>query len=385
MKQQSLLSVEERDAVFRTLPEEQRAFLEERMKRGRRTQFARQMAEQKGAVIPESASYEDIESLLSDWIYVGYIDAGHVSEAYPCECGRSLRYQHTVQNKATGEVKRFGIDHLEMHTGIDARTVQAILKGFNVIDYELSEILRKVTEGWKWQDVVRDIPAGLELTADIAEHIELGLPLLERQVAKLKALIREHLDATPRQKQSAAVPRGAGAARTFDAEGASGVRPDGSVLLKKPEPARQEPKPVAGLQQLDLFADSGDQLTFDLFAEPPAAKEPEARSGAAAEPNAMTFDFSAMYGAPAGSAKSGDKLTERQREAVIRYLQEGVQSARIICELLIRNEGAPDGRYLTQKPVIYSAVCRLIDGQVASGAYKLASKDGNDRVYERIG
>jgi len=376
-----LLSVEERDAIFRTLSDEKRTFLEERMKRGRRTQFARQMAEQKGAVIPETASYEDIESLLSDWIYIGYIDAGHVSEEYKCECGRALRYQHTVQNKATAEVKRFGIDHLEMHTGIDAKTVQAILKGFQVIDYELSEILGKVKEGWKLSNVVRDIPADLELPPDIAEHIKLGLPLLERQTAKLKALVREHLDRLPRPAPSVSGTRSGGRGDSAREQ----IGQAGSSAVGRPESALSGGHPGFGMEQLDLFADSSDQLTFDLFGEPPAAPKTSAAAETPGVQRGFTADIYGAAAAPSSSAQTGDKLTERQQEAVTRYLREGVQSARIICELLIRNDGAIDRRFLTQKPVIYPAVCRKIDGEAVSGAYKLVSKDENDRVYERAG
>ncbi|RAV20529.1 hypothetical protein DQG23_15805 [Paenibacillus contaminans] len=267
-----------------------------------------------------------------------------------------------------------------MHTGIDAKTVQAILKGFQVIDYELSEILGKVKEGWKLSNAVRDIPADLELPPDIAEHIKLGLPLLERQTAKLKALVREHLDRLPRPAPGVSGTRSGG----WDDSAREQIGQTGSSAVGRPEPVLSGGHPGFGMEQLDLFADSSDQLTFDLFGEPPAAPKPSA----AAETPGVQRGFTAdIYGeaAPSSSAQTGDKLTERQQEAVTRYLREGVQSARIICELLIRNDGAIDRRFLTQKPVIYPAVCRKIDGETVSGAYKLVSKDENDRVYERAG
>jgi hypothetical protein len=39
-----------------------------------------------------------------------------------------------VYNKLSGETKKFGIDHLQLHTGIDAKTANDILKGFDVVN-----------------------------------------------------------------------------------------------------------------------------------------------------------------------------------------------------------------------------------------------------------
>lgn len=72
------LSVEERDLFLSSLNEEQQLFLKEEMKRGRKTKFASILAKQKGMHVPEDLSVDQIEHLLDDWIYIDFVDAGHV-------------------------------------------------------------------------------------------------------------------------------------------------------------------------------------------------------------------------------------------------------------------------------------------------------------------
>lgn len=194
------LTVEERDRIMATLAQEQREYLQEELTRGRRTVFANILARQKGHFIPGEATFEDIEHLLDSWIYIGYIDAGHVSPELKCECGRSLRYQHTVENKKTGEVLKFGIDHLELHTGIDAKTVNEIVSGFGKYDFELDEILLKVTQNWTIEQEHLPDFSHLVLPSDVQRHIQLGLPLLGRQIQRIRKLINESFFVSTRKQ-----------------------------------------------------------------------------------------------------------------------------------------------------------------------------------------
>src|SRR5690606_6990747 len=126
------------------------------------------------------ASFEDIEYLLEEWIYVGFIDAGHVTHEYRCECGRPLRYQHIVEHKKTGQKRKFGIQHLEDHMQMDAKTVQEIVQGFEKIDFELDEIIVKLQNGWDLEsEQLPKVPDHLALPHDIQEHFRLRLPLLD--------------------------------------------------------------------------------------------------------------------------------------------------------------------------------------------------------------
>lgn len=182
------LAVEERDRIFKSLNSEQKQYLDEMLFRGRRTVFANVLAREKGAMIPADAPYEVVEHLLDDWIYVGFHDAGIVTPELRCECGRPLRYQHIVEHKQTGEFKKFGITHLKEHMNLDAKTVKAIIEGFDKIDYELDEILYKIDSSWSLDDERVQPLSGIVIPHDIQRHFDLGLPLLQTQINKLQRL-----------------------------------------------------------------------------------------------------------------------------------------------------------------------------------------------------
>jgi hypothetical protein len=178
-----ILSIEERDATLKGLSVEQQEFLTKQLVRRRRTVFANAMVSQKGHHIPDDADPDEIESLLSEWVYTGYIDGGKVTPDLRCECGRPLRYQHQVKHKTVGEIKKFGIEHLKEHLGIDAGIVAVIKRGFDAIDYELDELLIKQNEGWQ---IDPDLLQVKDMPPDIMKHLKCGLPLLETQLKRLK-------------------------------------------------------------------------------------------------------------------------------------------------------------------------------------------------------
>ncbi len=306
-----ILDVGARDEWLAALSEEQRHFLSERMTRSRRTAFANAMAADKGYYVPEHAEPEEIERLLSDWIYAGYTDAGRVSSELRCECGRALRYQHRVEHKTTKETKRFGIDHLKEHLGIDAAIVSAVKKGFDAIDYELDEILLKIRDGWEPNPDWAKLP---NLPDDIAAHLRHGLPLLERQIHRLNAMLAPK----PRNVYPSPSP-------SSTASKAAGT------------PTVQEP--------IDLFT----------WNEPVPVSIP-------------------MEGA-------GTELPYALQAPVDAYIQADVRSARVICELLIKEHGAPSGRFLTNKPHIYYAVCRYIESRYPE--LSVQSDRSEDRMYAK--
>ncbi|MFW5437528.1 DUF3895 domain-containing protein [Paenibacillus apiarius] len=298
-----ILTVEERDSILSELNEQQRDFLSKQLVRSRRTVFANAMAKDKGYHVPENADPEDIEALLDEWVYTGYIDAGAVSPELRCECGRSLRYQHQVEHKKTGEIKKFGIEHLKEHLGIDASMVSAIKKGFDAIDYELDEMLIKMKSGWQPNPEILGIEG---LPEDVMSHLKLGLPLLDRQVKRL------------RQQP-----------------------PVRKALVDHYSPPVQH-------------SSSADDIVLDLFTwqEEPAAPKPAAASS----------------GLPASL------------HAPIRaYIADGVRSARVMCELLIREQHADEERFMTGKPKIYAEVCRFIEQSYPNASVQ--ALDQEDRSY----
>ncbi|MGG3471538.1 DUF3895 domain-containing protein [Neobacillus pocheonensis] len=309
------LTEAQRDLILSSLNEEQVRFLKDEMKRGRRTVFANVIASQKGLRVPEGATFEDIEHLVDSWILVGYVDAGRVTSDLKCECGRSLRYQYHVINKQTGEERKFGIDHLELHTGIDAKTVSEIRSGFSMIDLELDEILLKIEAGWSIDKLSLPPFSDIKLPQDIQLHIDLQLPLLDRQIARIRKLINEAL---------------------IGNQPIINTRSD-----TKPPAAPKKSKN----KEVDLFT------TF--------------------EQNQVEND-----------AQNG--LTYGQEKAILTYLQSGIQSARIICEMMIKDGYAREIRFVTNKPKFYVEVCWFIESFIPSGQCKLLSADRSDRTYQWI-
>src|SRR5690606_25388474 len=112
--------------------ENQRLFLTEKLKRGKRTVFSNALAMGKGTYL---GSDQDLEQEIQQWEFIDLLDGGEGNRPYRCECGMSLRYQYIVKNIRSGEIKKFGRNHFEFHTGIPANIVKDIIKGFESIDY----------------------------------------------------------------------------------------------------------------------------------------------------------------------------------------------------------------------------------------------------------
>jgi hypothetical protein len=329
------LSVEERDAILATLNEDQYKFATETMKRGKRTHFARVMARQKGSPLPEDVSFEEIESLVDDWIYVNYMDMGSVQSHYKCECGHPLRYVHQVENKQTGLRLTFGINHLRDHLGIDAKIVGEIIKGFDAIDFELSEILYKRKSDWDVTRSLGPIPSGFDMPAEYRSHLELQLPLLDRQISRLKRLIRNYADEIN--------------------------------AIKLPVPVLGAPAPSPNRSHLVL--DDGEQAAFDLFGEELGSKvtTPEKLK------NKVTQNGKALL------------LNERFQTHVRNCLKEGITSVRVICEVLIKSHGADDTRFSSEKPHIFIPVSVYLDELDSSGFCKRSNTSTLDRTYVWLG
>ena len=188
------LDKEQKDIILSTLSSEQRSFLNDHVKRGKKTAFANEMAKDKGIVLPDSASSEEIEMLLEEWVLEDCIDNGFVNPLTPCQCGRPLRYQYVVKHKTNNEYRTFGIKHFEEHSGIPSKIVKEILKGFNKIDYELDDLLQKINIGWSLDNNIGTLPTGFVLSKEYEAALSLGIPLLERQISRLIRDINQYID-----------------------------------------------------------------------------------------------------------------------------------------------------------------------------------------------
>jgi hypothetical protein len=325
------LTNSERDQLLQDLTFDQQSYLMNTLKRGKKTAFANVIAKSKGRIIPSGATDEEIGMLLDDWILDDYLDAGVVSEDVKCECGRALRYQYIVRHVKTGEMRRFGINHFEEHTGLPATIVKEVVQGFTKIDYELDELLLKRQNG----SPTYDIPEGLNLPADIEQPLSLQLPLLDRQERRLNSLIRAY------REEKEALQRGSNTLEAVDI----------------PTQKKEDLKVKEALPKEEL------QGSFDLFAEETQEPLPEKTSE---KPKETYF--------------VGD-LSFTTQESVDGYIQQGTESALMICELLIKEGKVQDKRYSTKKPKIYYAVCTYLDSFVASGSMSVEPLGREDRIY----
>ncbi len=314
-----ILTVKERDRVLSSLDDVQTNFLQLHLKRSKKTVFANHMARDKGLVFPEDVPSDEIEMLLDEWILEDYIDNGFVNPETPCECGRPLRYQYIVKHKGTGTVRRFGITHFEEHTGIPPNLIKSIVNGFNFIDYELDELLYKIDTGWQIQNELPFITEDYIFPSDIQLHVNAYIPLLNRQVKRLKL-------AYIAAKEEEQLLR-----RQIEVE----------VRSKKNNIVDEEQAPW--------------QETF--------------------------FENQEL---PAIDIGHKDFVIAEYRDVIMKYLDQGISSTRVLCELLIKEHGASRERYSTSKPKIYPSVCMHLETLVKQGNLSLLRiKNTEDRYYER--
>ncbi|MDR0136712.1 DUF3895 domain-containing protein [Metabacillus idriensis] len=177
---------EERAEILEELTEEQRVYLLERLKRGKRTLFSNELVKSKGTYI---GSEQELDREINDWEFIELLDGGLGNRPFRCECGMPLRYQYIVKNTETGEIKKFGKDHFEFHTGIPASVVKEIIKGFTQIDFELDEILYKVMNGWDQKVLSEAKTMGIDLPEEVQDLLDLDLPLLDRHINRLYRMI----------------------------------------------------------------------------------------------------------------------------------------------------------------------------------------------------
>lgn len=183
------LTQTERDTMLQSLSLEQQNYLHEFLKRGKKTAFASVLAQQKGEGLEDSNSH-----ISTEWELIDFVDGGVVSNDLKCECGRALRYQYIVKNLKTNHILRFGKSHFQEHTNIPSHIVNEVVKGMTKIDYELDEILIKIKNSWSLLESEGiDVPFYIEVPPDMEAHISLNLPLLDKQVSRLRFILSENM------------------------------------------------------------------------------------------------------------------------------------------------------------------------------------------------
>lgn len=326
------LDLQDRDRIMGSLSNEQQDYLRNFLKRGKRTAFASVLARLKG-----DESKEDAEHISTQWMLIDYIDAGEVSYDHLCECGRPLRYQYIVKNLVTDKILKFGKDHFEKHTGLSSDIVKAVIKGMYHIDYELDEILIKISSNWSlFEDLgVSSIPDDLIMPIDIREHLELNIPLLDRQVMRLKGDLRSYNTLNKnivKGKDSLDFEinevKEEGQASLFDEDIVFGFNSDNNVDVVRSKPVKVKPISI--------------------------------------EKN-ISYQF----------------LSFVEQEFILQFIQNvNSVSVRQLCEFMIKEVGSLDKRYLTGKPHIYVQVCSYLDFLVTQGKLSyIENLDYIDRIY----
>ncbi|EJR70790.1 hypothetical protein IK7_06405 [Bacillus cereus VD156] len=310
----------ERDIIFNGLSDEQQEYLRTFLKRGKQASFSSVLARLKGG-----ESEDDAEHISTQWILIDYIDAGEVSHDYLCECGRPLRYQYVVKNLVTDKILKFGKNHFEEHTGLSSEIVSAVIKGMHKIDKELDEILSKISSEWSLIASldVDFIPDDLVVPSDIQEHFDLGLPLLDRQIVRLKEEIRIHNSSMKKNQ--------------FEL--------DNVDLLEVEE------------EQFSLFDEEIDAISQvqSYRVEP------------------VSDDKNVLYRC----------LSFVEQEFILTFIEKfNSISTRQLCEFMIKEIASSDKRYATGKPHIYVYVCSYLDFLVSKGKLNyVENMDYMDRVY----
>ncbi|MFE7064456.1 DUF3895 domain-containing protein [Sutcliffiella sp. NPDC057660] len=343
-----ILSQKERDELLESVTDSQREYLINFLKRGKKTQFSNLIANWKASSVKD----EEIEVAAASWELIDYIDAGPdwQNDSLFCACGRQLRRQYKVSNTLTGEVQTFGIQHFQEHTKIEPELVKDIIKGFERIDYELDEILLKMVDGWTLEaEWLPEIPGDLSFPTDISEHLNQGIPLLERQVERLRLEIRQHL----KEKDKQLLER----------------------VYKKQEEAKKKSQALQKAAQIE----SSMKLELEQQEQ---AKQAEKENKAAIEKmlvdrkeNRKEIDFN----------KVRLSLKRKYQEAILEIINNH-QNVEIntldVCWKLINSYGADSDLYSTNnKPRIYFDVQLIMKMLATEGVLKLLSYNHENSFY----
>ena len=186
------LSQNERNELLALVTDEQKEYLINNVKRGRRTIFGNIMAEEKVQAIKSvDIDLQDDERKIEDWDIVDYMDFGPGNRLGKCACGMTLRYEFTVQHKQTNKTIKYGKYHLSAFLDLPIKDIDAEMDKLRRIDYELDELLNKIKDVDYGYEILEEIPEKIELPKDIMEHIEHHIPLLDSQIRKIESVLRE--------------------------------------------------------------------------------------------------------------------------------------------------------------------------------------------------
>lgn len=191
------LSADEREQLLSILTVEQRDILENELKRGRKTVFENFMRDEKITAIKlaDEIKLEEDEMNVVDWRISDYVDFGPGNLHGLCACNRRLRYMFTVEHQITGKKIQYGKDHLSTFLNIEVKDIDGFVNELDDIDHELDELLWKVKEDQYFHEYYERLPDKTVVSKDIIMHIEVKVPLLDRQINRLNRQFEKQMEA----------------------------------------------------------------------------------------------------------------------------------------------------------------------------------------------
>ncbi|MFI2128763.1 hypothetical protein ACH434_01785 [Lysinibacillus fusiformis] len=196
------LSADEREKRLSLLTTEQRNYLENEMKRSRKTVFERLMRDEKITALKSvDITLEDNEKNVIDWMITDYDDFGPGNYIGRCACNRRLRYMFTVEHQKTHKKLQYGKDHLSIFLNIEVKDVNGIIKELDDIDYELDELLWKTKNNEYYHEYYERTPDKTVVSESIKKHIELNLPFLDPQINRLNKYFEKQMEALEEEKR----------------------------------------------------------------------------------------------------------------------------------------------------------------------------------------
>lgn len=193
----SSLRKDQIEEIMESLNDAQRRFIHEKSKQDKKSRWLESLARFKGVVVDSETDWDEIIQQINDWVLIDVLDGGRNSRPYQCECGKSLRFQYIVHHMGKGITYKLGVTCFENYTQLPPGVLKDIQDGFYHIDLERDEILAKFQHGEHFNLTPY---LHLNIPEDIKTQVALGLPLSDRQIAKIEAL-KEKQAAEEKTKQ----------------------------------------------------------------------------------------------------------------------------------------------------------------------------------------
>lgn len=192
----------EREQLLSVLNAEQRDFLENEVKRGRRTVFENVMRDEKITALKTiDIMLQEDERNVVDWLISDYADFGLRNRGGRCACNLPLRYMFTVEHQKTGKRIQYGKQHLSTFLNIEVKDIDGYINELDRIDHELDELLWKIKDDQYYHEYYERLPDKTVVSESIKKHIEVNVPLLDSQINRLNKHFEKQMKALEEEQR----------------------------------------------------------------------------------------------------------------------------------------------------------------------------------------